>query len=129
LTVDVPEDLRYTDDHEWLRVEGSDGTVGVTAYAADQLGDVVFVELPAAGAKLTARQSFGVVESVKAVSDLYAPLAGEVVETNEALASQPELVNSDPYGAGWMLRLRLEDPGEAEKLHDATAYRSLTEAG
>jgi glycine cleavage system H protein len=129
LTVDVPEDLRYTDDHEWLRVEGSDGTVGVTAYAADQLGDVVFVELPTAGTKLTARQSFGVVESVKAVSDLYAPLAGEVVEANEALSAKPELVNSDPYGAGWMLRLRLEDPGEAEQLHDAAAYRSLTEAG
>jgi glycine cleavage system H protein len=129
LTLDVPEDLRYTDDHEWLRVEGSDGTVGVTAYAADQLGDVVFVELPAAGTRLTARQSFGVVESVKAVSDLYAPLAGEVVEANEALSAQPELVNSDPYGAGWMLRLRLEDPGEAEKLRDAAAYRSLTEAG
>jgi glycine cleavage system H protein len=129
LTLDVPEDLRYTDDHEWLRVEGSDGTVGVTAYAADQLGDVVFVELPAAGTRLTARQSFGVVESVKAVSDLYAPLAGEVVEANEALSAQPELVNSDPYGAGWMLRLRLQDPGEAEKLHDAAGYRSLTEAG
>jgi glycine cleavage system H protein len=129
LTVDVPEDLRYTEDHEWLRIEGSEGTVGVTAYAADQLGDVVFVELPAAGTKLTARQSFGVVESVKAVSDLYAPLAGEVVEANEALSSQPELVNSDPYGAGWMLRLRLDDPAEAEKLHDADAYRSLTEAG
>jgi glycine cleavage system H protein len=129
LLVDVPEDLRYTDDHEWLRLEGDDGTVGVTAYAADQLGDVVFVELPAAGTRLTARQSFGVVESVKAVSDLYAPVAGEVVETNEALASQPELVNSDPYGAGWMMRLRLEDPGAAEQLHDAAAYRSLTEAG
>jgi glycine cleavage system H protein len=129
LTVDVPEDLRYTEDHEWLRIEGSEGTVGVTAYAADQLGDVVFVELPAAGTKLTARQSFGVVESVKAVSDLYAPLAGEVVEANEALSSRPELVNSDPYGAGWMLRLRLDDPAEAEKLHDSDAYRSLTEAG
>lgn len=127
--MDVPEDLRYTDDHEWLRLEGSDGTVGVTAYAADQLGDVVFVELPAAGTRLTARQSFGVVESVKAVSDLYAPVAGEVVEANEALSAQPELVNSDPYGAGWMLRLRLEDPGEAEQLHDPAAYRSLTEAG
>ena len=127
--MDVPEDLRYTEDHEWVRVEGDAGTVGVTAYAADQLGDVVFVELPAAGTRLAARQSFGVVESVKAVSDLYAPLAGEVVEINESLASQPELVNSDPYGAGWMLRLRLDDTGEAEKLHDAPAYRSLTEAG
>jgi glycine cleavage system H protein len=127
--VDVPDDLRYTDDHEWVRVEGDTGTVGVTAYAADQLGDVVFVELPAAGTRLAARQSFGVVESVKAVSDLYAPLAGEVVEINEALASQPELVNSDPYGAGWMLRVRLDDSGEVEKLHDAPAYRSLTEAG
>lgn len=127
--MDVPEDLRYTDDHEWLRVEGGEGTVGITAYAADQLGDVVFVELPEPGMQLAARQSFGVVESVKAVSDLYAPVAGEVVAANDELSGHPELVNSDPYGAGWMLRIRLNDSVEAERLHDAAAYRSLTEAG
>jgi glycine cleavage system H protein len=127
--VDVPEDLRYTEDHEWVRVEGDTGVVGITAYAAEQLGDVVFVELPSAGTSLAARQSFGVVESVKAVSDLYSPVAGEVTESNEALASRPELLNSDPYGEGWMLRLRLSSPGETKGLRDAAAYRELIKAG
>jgi glycine cleavage system H protein len=127
--VDVPEKLRYTDDHEWVRVEGDAGVVGITAYAADQLGDIVFVELPAVGTKLTARQSFGVIESVKAVSDLYAPLAGEVAEANEELAAKPELVNSDPYGEGWMLRLRLDSASDADALRDASAYRDLIKAG
>jgi len=127
--VEVRDDLRYTDDHEWLRLEGEAGVVGVTAYAADQLGDIVFVELPAVGATLSARQAFGVVESVKAVSDLLAPVAGEVLEINAALADRPELVNSDPYGEGWMLRIRLA-PGEGEAgLMDAAAYRELTRAG
>jgi glycine cleavage system H protein len=127
--LDVPDDLRYTEDHEWLRIDGAEGVVGITAYAADQLGDIVFVELPEVGTELTARQSFGVVESVKAVSDLYTPVAGEVVATNEDLAAKPELLNSDPYGDGWMVRLRLADAAEAEKLKDADAYRALTEAG
>jgi glycine cleavage system H protein len=127
--VDVPEKLRYTEDHEWVRVEGDTGVVGITAYAAEQLGDIVFVELPAVGTKLAARQSFGVIESVKAVSDLYAPVAGEVAEANEALAGRPELVNSDPYGEGWMLRLRLDSSSEADGLRDATAYRELIKAG
>ena len=127
--MEVPEELRYTDDHEWLRLEDGEGLVGITAYAADQLGDVVFVELPEVGTQLTSRQSFGVVESVKAVSDLYAPIAGEVVATNDQLAGRPELVNSDPYGEGWMLRLRVADASEAAGLRDAEAYRSLTEAG
>jgi glycine cleavage system H protein len=127
--LDVPDDIRYTEDHEWLRIDGAEGVVGITAYAADQLGDIVFVELPEVGTELTARQSFGVVESVKAVSDLYAPVAGEVVATNEDLAAKPELLNSDPYGDGWMVRLRLADAAEAEKLKDADAYRALTEAG
>lgn len=127
--MDVPEKLRYTEDHEWVRVEGDTGVVGITAYAAEQLGDIVFVELPAVGTKLAARQSFGVIESVKAVSDLYAPVAGEVAEANEALAGRPELVNSDPYGEGWMLRLRLDSSSEADGLRDATAYRELIKAG
>ena len=127
--MDVPEELRYTHDHEWLRVEGDEATVGITAYAADQLGDVVFVELPDVGTALSGRQSFGVVESVKAVSDLYAPVAGEVVAVNDALTSQPELVNSDPYGEGWMLRVRLGDHEELDALSDAAAYRELIAAG
>ncbi len=127
--MDVPDGLRYTDDHEWLRVEGDAGVVGITGYAADQLGDVVFVELPAVGARFERGRTFGVVESVKAVSDLFAPVAGEVLEVNPALADQPELVNAEPYGAGWMVRLRLSEPAQADALKDAAAYREMTKAG
>ncbi len=127
--MEVRDDLRYTDDHEWLRVDGDVGVVGVTAYAADQLGDIVFVELPAVGTGLSARQAFGVVESVKAVSDLLAPVAGEVIEVNPALADRPELVNSDPYGEGWMVKVRLTSGGAGDGLMDATAYRELIAAG
>ncbi len=127
--MDVPDGLRYTNDHEWLRVEGDAGVVGITGYAADQLGDVVFVELPAVGARFERGRTFGVVESVKAVSDLFAPVAGEVLEVNPALADQPELVNAEPYGAGWLVRLRLSDPAQADALKDAAAYREMTKAG
>jgi glycine cleavage system H protein len=127
--VEVRDDLRYSDDHEWLRVDGDVGIVGVTAYAADQLGDIVFVELPATGTALGAHQAFGVVESVKAVSDLLSPVAGEVIEVNAALADRPELVNGDPYGDGWMIRLRLADGESGGALMDADAYRELTRAG
>ena len=127
--MEVRDDLRYTDDHEWLRLDGDVGVVGVTAYAADQLGDIVFVELPAVGASLGASQAFGVVESVKAVSDLLAPVAGEVVEVNAALADRPELVNSDPYGDGWMIKLRLTAGERGGGLLDPEAYRELTRAG
>jgi glycine cleavage system H protein len=123
--VDVPAGLRYSDDHEWLRADGSDGTVGITRYAADELGDVVFVELPSVGRSLTRGETFGVIESVKTASDLYAPVAGEVVAVNAALAGAPELINSDPYADGWIIRLRLSDPSEAELLKDADAYRAL----
>jgi glycine cleavage system H protein len=127
-TTEVPDELRYTQDHEWLRVEGEEATVGITAYAADELGDVVFVELPAVGAQLAARQSFGVIESVKTASDLYSPVAGEVIAVNDALATRAELVNEDAYGAGWMIRLRLADGNTGAELLDAAGYRTLIEA-
>jgi glycine cleavage system H protein len=125
----VPTDLRYTNDHEWVRVEGDEATIGITAYAADQLGDIVFVELPEAGRALEQFGAFGVVESVKAVSDLFAPLTGDVTTTNDSLTGSPELVNSDPYGEGWMLRLKLTAPGELDELLDAPAYDALIAAG
>ncbi len=125
----VPTDLRYTKDHEWVRVEGDEATIGITEYAADQLGDIVFVELPDPGRALDQFSTFGVVESVKAVSDLFAPVAGEVVEGNPALAGQPELVNQDPYGAGWMLRVRVTDAAQLDELLDPTAYGALISEG
>jgi len=123
--VEVPDGLRYTADHEWLRSEGDQAVVGITAYAADELGDVVFVELPAVGRKVAAREVFGVIESVKTASDLYCPVAGEIVAINDALTASPELVNSDPHGAGWMIRLRPDDPAAPETLLDADAYRAI----
>jgi len=125
----VPADLHYTKDHEWVRVDGDEATVGITAYAADQLGDIVFVELPETGRNVTQFAAFGVVESVKAVSDLFAPLTGDVTAANDALAGAPELVNSDPYGDGWMVRIRLSEQGELDELLDATAYDALIAAG
>lgn len=125
----VPGDLRYTKEHEWVRVDGDEAVVGITEFAAHQLGDIVFVELPAVGRSLAAEATFGVVESVKAVSDLFAPLAGEVVATNGALGGQPELVNTDPYGEGWMLRLKVADAAQLDGLLDAAAYEQLTAEG
>jgi glycine cleavage system H protein len=125
----VPGDLRYTKEHEWVRVDGEEAVVGITQFAADQLGDIVFVELPAAGRALDQHATFGVVESVKAVSDLFAPVAGQVTAANDELGGSPELVNSDPYGEGWMLRISLADPAQVEELLDAAAYEQLvTEA-
>jgi glycine cleavage system H protein len=126
--VEIPDGLRYTDDHEWLRVEAGEGVVGITAYAAGELGDVVFVELPKVGRRLVRAEAFGVIESVKTASDLFSPAAGEVVAVNDALADKPELVNDDPYGAGWLVRLRLDDPTASDDLRDAAAYRQLVEA-
>jgi len=125
----VPTDRRYTKAHEWIRLDGDLATVGITQYAADQLGDVVFVELPETGRALDKFAAFGVVESVKAVSDLYAPVAGEVAEANGALADAPELVNQDPFGAGWMIRIRVADDGQLDELLDAAAYEQLTAEG
>ena len=125
----VPTDLRYTKDHEWVRIDGDHATIGITAYAAEQLGDIVFVELPEAGRALEQFAAFGVVESVKAVSDLFAPLSGEVTETNAELGPKPELVNSDPYGGGWMIRVRLADAAQVDALLDPDAYDALIAAG
>ena len=125
----VPTDLRYTKDHEWVRVDGDEATVGITQYAADQLGDIVFVELPDVGRQLAQFATFGVVESVKAVSDLFAPVGGQVTETNGKLADNRELVNSDPYGDGWMLRVRVAERDQLDPLLDAAAYDTLTAAG
>ena len=125
----VPTDLRYTKDHEWVRVEGDEATIGITKYAADQLGDIVFVELPATGSSLDQFATFGVVESVKAVSDLFAPLGGDVTGTNDELTGNPELVNSDPYGAGWMLRVRVADTGQLDDLLAPDAYDALIAEG
>jgi glycine cleavage system H protein len=127
--VSVPTDLQYTRDHEWVRLEGDVATVGITQYAADQLGDIVFVELPDVGRDLDAAKAFGVVESVKAVSDLYAPIAGEVVEVNDGLTGAPELVNSDPYGAGWMIKVRLAADAAPPDLLEPGAYDDLVAAG
>jgi len=120
-----PTDLRYTNDHEWVRVEGDTATIGITGFATDQLGDIVYVELPATGTALAQGATFGVVESVKAVSDLFAPISGEVVATNDGLSSQPELVNQEPYGSGWMLKLKVADASELDGLLDAAAYDAL----
>lgn len=122
----VPPDLRYTREHEWAKVEGDRARIGITAFAQEQLGDVVFVELPKVGAKVTAMKTFGVVESVKAVSDLFAPVTGEVVEVNALLPKKPELVNSDPYGQGWMLVIRMSSPKEIDGLMSAGDYDKLT---
>ena len=125
----VPSDLHYTKDHEWVRLAGDEATVGITQYAADQLGDIVFVELPDLGRAVEAHGTFGVVESVKAVSDLFSPVAGEVVAINESLTGEAELVNSDPYGAGWMIRIKVTDPDAVDDLLDGAAYDALVAAG
>jgi len=124
----IPADLRYTKEHEWAKLEGDKVRVGITAFAQEQLGDVVFVELPKVGAKVTAMKTFGVVESVKAVSDLFAPLSGEVVEANTELTKKPETVNSDPYGQGWMIVIKLANPKEMDGLMTAADYEKLVAA-
>jgi glycine cleavage system H protein len=121
-----PDDLRYSKEHEWVRVDGSSATIGITSFAADELGDIVFVELPDAGSSLSQFAAFGVVESVKAVSDLFAPVSGTVTEVNDALRDQPELLNTDPFGAGWIARIELSDTSELDALMDAGAYAELT---
>ena len=125
----APANLRYTKDHEWVKVDGDVATIGVTDYAASQLGDVVFVDLPAVGKAVDQFATFGVVESVKAVSDLYAPVSGEITDVNAELGAKPELVNSDPFGDGWMIRVKVADPGQLTDLLDAAGYEQLTSEG
>ena len=126
MSTTLPDDRRYSREHEWVRVEGSAAVIGITSFAADELGDIVYVELPELGASLAQFASFGVVESVKAMSDLFAPVSGEVAEVNADLRGSPELLNSDPFGAGWIAKVTLADPAEMEKLLDAAAYAELT---
>lgn len=121
-----PDDLRYSKEHEWVRADESTATIGITSFAADELGDVVFVELPEVGSAMTQFSPFGVVESVKAVSDLFAPVSGEVVEVNEALRDAPELLNSDPFGEGWIVKVNLTDAAQLDGLLDAEGYAAET---
>ncbi len=125
----VPGDRRYTKEHEWIKIEGDVATVGITEFAQSELGDVTFVEVPKVGQQLSKGESFGVVESVKAVSDIYAPLSGEVIEVNEGLVDEPETVNASPYERAWMIKVRVQDPGEAEALLGAEEYERLVGAG
>ena len=124
----IPEDLSYTRSHEWVKMDGNVATIGITAYAQGELGDIVFVEVPEAGAAVRGDEPFGTIEAVKTVADLIAPASGQVVETNPALADHPELVNSDPYGAGWMIRLRLDGAAGPAGRSSASGYRPLREA-
>ena len=121
----IPNDLKYTKDHEWARIEGDVVRVGITAYAVEQLGDVTLVDLPSPGSDVQANERFGDIESVKAVSELFAPISGEVLELNDELDSSPELVNDSPYSEGWLLTIRVSDPGELSRLMDPMAYEDF----
>lgn len=125
--MEFPEDLKYTEEHEWVQVEGDLVVIGITDFAQDQLGDVVFVELPDEGTRVEAGKPFGVVESVKAVSDIYAPLSGEVVEVNSELIDSPETINTSPYEDAWMIKIQFDDPSQLEELMDAEAYQAFIE--
>jgi glycine cleavage system H protein len=127
--MNFPEDLKYTSEHEWVRIDGDVATVGITDYAQEQLGDVVFVELPEEGEELEKGDTFGVVESTKSVSDLYVPLSGVVTESNDPLLDSPEIVNEDAYGEGWMIRIKIKSKDELKDLLDSAAYQKLIEEG
>ncbi|MEX2159078.1 MAG: glycine cleavage system protein GcvH [Dehalococcoidia bacterium] len=122
-----PDDLRYTKEHEWVRIDGDAGTIGITDYAQDMLGDVVYLDLPAAGATVAQHDKMGEIESVKAVSDLYSPVSGEIVEVNKEAIDSPELVNNEPYARGWMIKVRLSDAGEFDTLLSAEDYEALVD--
>jgi glycine cleavage system H protein len=124
-----PDDLKYHEEHDWARIEGDQATFGVTWYAQDALGEVVFFDPPEVGAAVTKDQTYAEVESVKAVSDVFAPLSGEIVEVNEELGDSPERINADPYGEGWMIKVRMSDPSEVDRLMDAEAYKEMLQNG
>jgi glycine cleavage system H protein len=124
-----PEDLKYHAEHDWARIEGDEATFGITWYAQDALGEVVFFDPPEVGASVSKDEAYAEVESVKAVSDVYAPLSGEIVAVNEGLAESPEMVNQDPYGEGWMVRIKLANPTEVDQLMDVNAYKELLQGG
>jgi glycine cleavage system H protein len=128
IMANIPDDLHYSKDHEWVRVEGNIAVVGITDYAQDSLGDVVYVELPKVGDEFAANESFGSVESVKAVSEVFSPVSGEIVGINETLADAPEKVNVDPYGEGWMIRVQMSNPGEVDSLLTTAEYEDFTKA-
>lgn len=123
--MNIPKDLRYSKDHEWIRIEGDTATIGITDFAQGELGDIVFVDIETEGDTLDAEEVFGTVEAVKAVSDLFMPVAGEVIEVNSEIADNPTAVNEDPYNSGWMIKVKLSDPSEAETLLDAAGYEAL----
>jgi len=125
--LNTPEELKYTKEHEWLRIEGNIATIGITDYAQGELGDIVFIELPAVGDEIKCTETLGTIEAVKAVSDMFSPLTGKVTEVNSALEDDPAVINSDPYGAGWMVKVEVADVGELEQLLDAAVYSRLTE--
>lgn len=127
--MNFPKDLKYAASHEWVRIEGDTATIGITDFAQGELGDIVFVEMPAIGSKVEMGKPFGTVEAVKAVSDLNAPLSGEVAEINDQLEATPDMVNKDAYGKGWMVKIKLSTPAEAEKLMDAEAYEKMEKQG
>ena len=121
----LPDDLLYTEKHEWVRIEGDTATVGISDYARNQLGDIVYVELPETGVKVSKMSAFGTIEAVKAVSDLYAPVSGEVVEVNDSIAGDPTVIKNSPYGDGWMIKIKMSDPGEADTLLKPDKYKQL----
>jgi glycine cleavage system H protein len=123
--MNFPDDLKYTPDHEWIRTEGNNGWVGITDFAQSELGDVVYVEIPVVGAKVEKGKSFGTIEAVKAVSDLFAPITGEIVEVNAEVKDHPEIVNKDPYGSGWIVKIAIADPVQLNVLLNVRAYKSL----
>lgn len=123
--MNIPSNLRYTKDHEWIRVEGEEAYVGITDYAQSELGEIVFVDINTEGETVAQDETFGSIEAVKTVSDLNMPVAGEVLEVNEAINDQPELVNNDPYGEGWMIKIRIANPAELDTLLDAAGYQAL----
>ena len=126
--MNIPDNLKYTKEHEWIKIEGDQGTIGITEFAQKELGDIVFIEVETVGETLDIEEPFGTIEAVKTVSDLFMPVSGEVLEFNEALESNPEIVNKDPYGEGWIIKIKIDDPAQLDDLLDADGYNEVIEA-